>query len=261
MTEKRIFRTRSKCPKPLQDNLMRATMQDFRVVKAWKMPSHWKDVQAIPTCGRSPLAWDCEIVGSTGNIYRVCLDYCPTCTCPNFVKKQDICKHIFFVLLDVVGLPHDSPIAYQKSYLTQELRTILTYLQSGLKSSSVCQLTSPPGVQRAYKNRISSGTTEKCKECRKPLNRAEAIRCPSPHCSGVYHETCLIPDISRLTLGSSRKTVRTTICVCPRCDTVMDHDEGYINVADVSGQSRVRDTSTYRPCPGYPGYRSTKRYY
>jgi hypothetical protein len=69
--------------------------------------------------------------------------------------------------------------------------------------------------------------------------------------------TIVLPSFDRLNLSSNRKhELTTTLVECPRCSTRFHHDEGYENIAHETGQSRLRDHSTYRPCPGYPAYSS-----
>jgi len=269
LSEKRLFRTRSKCPKPLQDNLMRAATQKFSVLALPQLPDDWPDrvVLGKPTKDRSKAAVDLDLVGSTGNVYSVTLDFRPTCTCPNFAKKEDICKHIFFVLQKIVGLSRDSPILYQRAYLSTELIEIYDSLYDSLESSNIGgRHVAAPKIRAEYNKRsiVSKIGTELCDQCGKRLDpkthrSSDAIRCPRRHCGGVFHSSCvLMPDLDRLTLDSTSREkkplIRTTKISCPLCDTMFDHDEGYVNIADLTGQSRSRDTSTYRPCPGYPGY-------
>jgi len=39
-----------------------------------------------------------EVMGTTGNVYNVCIKTSPTCTCPDYETRQKRCKHIYFVL-------------------------------------------------------------------------------------------------------------------------------------------------------------------
>ena len=38
-----------------------------------------------------------QVSGTTGNIYLVTLDKITTCTCPDYIKREKKCKHIYFV--------------------------------------------------------------------------------------------------------------------------------------------------------------------
>ena len=44
-----------------------------------------------------------NVMGTTGNVYDVTIDFTPTCTCPDFIRRHKRCKHIHFVLSKVMG--------------------------------------------------------------------------------------------------------------------------------------------------------------
>lgn len=260
-SEKRILRSRSKCPKALCDNQARALTQKFCLLANPKVPYNWRGIlkHYKPTLKRSAIAVDFEVAGSTGNMYNVTLDFVPTCTCPNYAKKQDICKHIFYVLYKVVGVPRSSTVAFQKAYLSSEYKFLLETLESSGFADNVNN--GKEAIKKvSYKRKSVSSGRYFCHGCGKQIKTHEGkVRCPNRHsCGAVYHEICLgiMPDLSGLSIKNDmmRKDTHTTNCMCRKCYTCFDHEQGYINVAHVTGQSRVRDTSTYRPCPGYPGY-------
>jgi len=259
-TEKRPFqvRTRSKCPKNIQENMQRALSQKFALVEHTEIPSaeDWWECQPTTstTTSRKSMTIHFVVVGSTGNVYTVTLDRRPTCTCPYFVRKNDVCKHLFYVLLKVVGLSHESPIVYQKAYLTNELVEIYSLLES-----------SPPTfasntVRVEYHRRLNNVTTTKailCGYCQKRLvgkQQYPTIQCPSHGCRSHFHAACILslPDIAgRLSIHDDPRRTRTTIVECPTCGEVWEHDDGYsINLAGVTGHPRIRDKSTYREVPG-----------
>lgn len=43
-----------------------------------------------------------EVMGTTGNVYTVDIKNKPTCTCPDYIKRQNRCKHIYFVLIKIM---------------------------------------------------------------------------------------------------------------------------------------------------------------
>ena len=45
---------------------------------------------------------DFRVVGSTGNLYTVKIGAIPSCDCPDFLKRDDVCKHMLFVMLKVL---------------------------------------------------------------------------------------------------------------------------------------------------------------
>ena len=113
--EKREFRWRSKCPQKVQERLVRATTQDFVVLKQKKHKSSSSTMK--PRCSF-------VIAGETGNQYKVVIGTIPTCTCPDYKKRSDHCKHTLFVLNKIVGLDKDDELMYQRAYLVDELTSI-----------------------------------------------------------------------------------------------------------------------------------------
>lgn len=271
-SEKRLARTRSKCPLTLKANMTRALKEDFCILELPKLSPDWSDNYCQPTTDRSDWAMDIGIVGSTGNVYNVVLDFCPSCTCPNFSKKADICKHIFYVLLRVVGLPTSSSIIYQKAYVRTELLTILGNLavaRAAFKSrgSLGSSTLAPKSTKEVYQRRLSTsngispknGLKAYCCVCDRRIKSSQtAVYCPTKHCGEVFHLNCIetMPDMSYLSLTHVPKNERfkTKRLECPLCLKDFEYDEGYINVAGVTGHACKRDKSSYRPCPGYPTY-------
>lgn len=43
-----------------------------------------------------------EVMGTTGNVYTVCIVNVPTCTCPDYMTRNKRCKHIYFVLTRIM---------------------------------------------------------------------------------------------------------------------------------------------------------------
>lgn len=70
-----------------------------------------------------------SVLGSTGNVYKVNISKVPSCTCPDHSRGSNLCKHLLFVMLKIVGLPPDSELVYQSAYLLKELDFILEKLQ------------------------------------------------------------------------------------------------------------------------------------
>lgn len=48
-----------------------------------------------------------EVMGTTGNVYNVCIKTSPTCTCPDYTTRYKRCKHIYFVLSRIMKVKSD----------------------------------------------------------------------------------------------------------------------------------------------------------
>ncbi len=62
-----------------------------------------------------------DVMGTTGNVYKVRICENPTCTCPDFIKRGRRCKHIYFVLEKVLNA-HE--YANQKRFMSSTLRKL-----------------------------------------------------------------------------------------------------------------------------------------
>lgn len=56
-------------------------------------------------------------------VYTVKISRHPHCDCPDHAKGN-LCKHILFVLLRVLKLGSNNPLAWQKALLTKEVRGV-----------------------------------------------------------------------------------------------------------------------------------------
>jgi hypothetical protein len=48
-----------------------------------------------------------DVMGTTGNVYNVCINTSPTCTCPDYMSRHKRCKHIYFVLSRIMKVKDD----------------------------------------------------------------------------------------------------------------------------------------------------------
>ena len=113
--EKRLRQTCTKCPQNLHDWIYHSTSQRMYLVQCEELASDWQAQEIPPSC-------DFVMAGLTGNIYTVQIANVPTCTCPDFLRKQDLCKHIFFVLLKCIGIEDNLFLLYQKVFLNSKSR-------------------------------------------------------------------------------------------------------------------------------------------
>jgi SWIM zinc finger len=257
-TEKRLFRVRKKCPLALEDKLGRA-MRETMVVKHVPKPLRTSELYEILAkecypCEDSALNLDFAIAGSTGNLYAITLGNRVKCNCPDFSKRNDVCKHIMYTLVKVCGIDRSSKLVYQKGLLSTELAEIHSSLKRKLKKTESSAGAVISGTKVATKTKL------KCRECQCSIHRNQVVVCPA--CSKAYHGACIgiLPSMDRLSIKEKKRSIKTTLVTCPCCRTQFHHDEGYENIAHETGQSRLRDHTSYRPTPGYPGYKPRNKY-
>lgn len=182
---------------------------------------------------------DIDIVGSTGNIYRVAIGPLPTCTCPDSMKGHE-CKHKVYALHTVLKAPDH--LQYQLAFLPSELREIFANSPPipTEKSSS-----SDRGGRRAP-------VEGDCPICYMDLDETvnEIVWCKRA-CGNNVHKSCF----QQWAMSQQGSNITCVYCRTPwemesrNVESIRKSgsvtEEGYINVAGQFGMSRTRDVSTY----------------
>lgn len=260
--EKRPARYRSTCPKKLYDRIYRGSSQPLYLIQ--------RDL----TVSRGTFT----VLGSTGNVYEVIIDSIPSCTCPDFQRKQDLCKHLLFVLLKVVGLDQSNPLVFQKGLLQSEVREILELAQHRqvggipLANAFVRQRfnevrgNDDGDVKESdtSNTRRQLDTDSECPICFELMSQSTPLTYCRSGCGINFHRDCV-----RRWCAASKRPGSTPRC--PHCRSVWEtssengdgkttSSEGYINLGALQGQSPHRDTSTYHSSPArYYSYNRNKR--
>jgi hypothetical protein len=116
--ERRRYPYRSRWPNDLHSRLYRAQTEQLSLL-------HCHDI----------LDTTCDLIVSSSNgtsFYNIHIGPVPTCTCPDFTRRRDLCKHIIFVNTELIGLPVDDPRSFQRAYVSSELRDMMLMLTTFL---------------------------------------------------------------------------------------------------------------------------------
>ena len=260
--EKRLKRFRSYPTTKIQERIDRALHQRLFLVEA----------SAPTTCrqhGGPSITF--SVLGSTGNVYEVTIAKVPQCSCPD-AAKGNLCKHLLFVMLKVVGLRADHQLVYQSAYLTEELDQIVTALQARLELLGR-DVVANEEVQKFHadlKKGINSDDDDNKAVSRKEVDGVDCPICfdelglnlsQLTFCKGTcgtnFHKSCM----QMWTRQSAHKSAGPT---CPACRQPWEDIEtggrkaggspsrsceGYDNLGRLQGQSTVRDTSSYHSSP------------
>jgi len=181
-----------------------------------------------------------DIVGSTGNIYKVTIGQTPSCTCPDHQKGNE-CKHKVYAMHTVLKAPEN--LVYQLAYLSSELREIF----SGAPPIPT-DTASPDDTDR--KRKPIEGD---CPICFQEMAAGDELVWCKAACGNNAHSECWDQWAAIKRGGGAAVT-----CVYCRTPWQLDHggvasltrtgavgDDGYINVAEQFGISRTRDYSVY----------------
>lgn len=109
--EKREHRFRPAATMPILERMHRATQQRLLFVDRRQLHQ---------TCT------EFKVLGSTGNPYTVTFDRSPRCNCPDG-QRGNHCKHLLYVKIRVLKIPHSCPLLWQDGYLSHELQYIFAH--------------------------------------------------------------------------------------------------------------------------------------
>lgn len=252
--ETRGARFRSSCPKSLAERMDRALSQRLYLVQ-----------RQMDESNEIPVSCEFNVLGSTGNVYTVTIAKTPSCNCPDFAKRGDLCKHLIFVLVKVIGIRKDDPLAFQKAYVSSELQEIFGRVLNrpelggeGVMANarvrlSYAKLQDESGEasekkEEGTKRRALVEGESDCPICFDPMKEggkgsgsAALVYCKAA-CGSNFHSDCI-----------RRWTALQREATCPNCrqpwisrvTKAKTGEEGYVNLASQQGQSRKRNTSTY----------------
>lgn len=261
--EKRLARYRSSCPIPLRERFVRAMGQRMYLIEKTKV-----DLEAqneVNSNNQLTHFWKFAMLGSTGNVYTCSLTEQPTCDCPDFCRRQDMCKHLMFVLLRACGLEMSNPLAYQKAYLPSEIQELNARIESRNNANDAW---ANAQVRNQFHQVVKGESVEEndsamskrqslehdCPICLEPLtdcSPSQVTFCKTT-CGMNFHIRCL---------QQWKSASRGGKVTCPNCraeevtsPSKATTTEGYVNMGRLQGQSPDRDTSTY-----YSSYQGRRR--
>ena len=261
MPEKRLKRFRSYAPQAYLEKVARAQTQRMFVLDRTRSTALDKNVPMLPSAPVStsralldqsnqddqPLRETFLLAGTTGNVYNITISNLPTCTCPDFRKNQSQCKHIIYVLTNILKVRED--LAYQLAFLRDELTEM--FEQAPLPSDGTKSNEEGNGSD---KRKALDGDCPICFMSMDPESEEDFLWCKSS-CGQNVHRECF-EQWAKSSVASNGK-VR---CVYCRAEWEGDENsikrilevgggklgrEGYINVGDHLGLSGKRDYSTY----------------
>lgn len=228
--EKRLRRFRDHPPQKFHDVYRRAVSQRFFVLNRSRTSMNGFPEEIV------------ELAGSTGNIYSVRIACLPTCTCPHF-QGGNQCKHILYVMRRVLRARFD--LVYQLALLSTELDDIF--------------LNAPPievgdDAETPEQDKNRKPVEGDCPICFMPFEEAEATVYCRAQCGQNIHKECLEMWATTKRQSGGARDGRVT---CPMCRTPWQGDDdvvkkiripkragrdGYLNIADQLGISRVQGT-------------------
>ncbi|CAB9526179.1 kinase kinase [Seminavis robusta] len=239
--EKRLKRYRTTCSGAVRQRIQRAKTQRLFLVDRPQ-----EDDNGHKFC----------VMGSTGNLYTVKISKLVHCSCPDHAKGN-VCKHILFVMLKVIGLPDTSPLIYQTALLTSELEEITQQLQ--LRRNSVGpRVMANARVQKAYQEMTSPAAKTDTPAAASPENDSNKRQQIEGDCAICFDEMACNQDLvfCRAVCGANFhaacmnhwKRANKHNTTCPNCRSAWQEEEqadesaksnaedGYANLGQLQGQ-------------------------
>jgi len=129
---------------------------DDRIDRALSQRLYLLERRDDASTAESPSA-DFMVLGSTGNVYKVQINGCPCCDCPDFVRRQSPCKHVLFVWLRVLRLDPEDPRIWQKRLRPVDIADVLQCRRATTSGSGVH---APKDVKKRYDQVMGIGSVE-----------------------------------------------------------------------------------------------------
>jgi hypothetical protein len=219
------------------------------------------------------LAEEFLVLGSTGNVYTVGINRHPSCTCPDH-SKGNVCKHIIFVMLRVLGISRDSNLWYQSALLQQELASIFANAPQRQAHAVMARSSVRRALVGASADQDAAGAVEveedenarkpfegeDCAICFETMSKSEELVWDRGSCGKSMHRACFRMWVSHSSRDGGAEPL------CPSCRGVwMSEDpagdpsatqeisEGYVNVASLQGMSNERPV--YHPTSNWRRHR------
>lgn len=148
-----------------------------------------------------------DVMGTTGNVYTVCIKQSPTCTCPDYKTRYRRCKHIYFVLTRIMKVKKEEEDIkeYSNDQIVQMFVNIPDITNNLVVNKNIAdkykQLKLNPNgevIQKVYKN-----TEDLCPICLDDIDNGEDISYCKYTCGNNIHTYCF--DIYYKNLHSEKK--------------------------------------------------------
>ena len=130
------------------------------------------------------------VVGTTGNKYNVIIDHNPHCDCPDV---QNICKHIYFIMLKIMKKSGNVKQSYTDKQLEQMFNSMPTFISQNVAYNKAAQTTFSTIVQSSINSKkiVKQCLNDSCPICLDdiPIANKNVIFCKYG-CGKSVHKQC-----------------------------------------------------------------------
>lgn len=117
-----------------------------------------------------------DVMGSTGNVYKVCVGRQVSCTCMDFHLRRQVCKHLLFIYIKVMRLSGHLPIYTRIRLDDEEIQQVF----DEARHDPIAEAMAKPELRKAWEVAVGY----------KPSDGSESSSTPEAACEGKR----LIPE-------------------------------------------------------------------
>ena len=135
-----------------------------------------------------------QVMGSTGNVYMVEIKATPSCTCPDYMTRKRRCKHIYFIMLRIMGIVKGEDKA---KYTRLELETMFASVPqirqdlcvSNTLKDKYAKFKTKEGKEEGEKG-VAKRLDDSCPICLEEFDDTEPVDYCKATCGKAVHVSC-----------------------------------------------------------------------
>ena len=159
------------------------------------------------------------IMGSTGNVYNVKIASKPTCTCPDYIINNHRCKHIYFVLLKIMGVVNVDCSTFTEN----DLKNMISSLPTPQTELCVNSFIKNKYLKLKNNEQIIRGEDDACPICLDDISNGEEYSYCKADCGRCIHTGCF-------EMWCTKNAPNCLFCKKPWNKLNNTNENGYINL-------------------------------
>jgi hypothetical protein len=189
-----------------------------------------------------------NVRGETDDVYRVMIGSPHTCSCK---KSTGFCVHILFVVLKVLRIPEDHPIAKKMSLTDSEIDFALsgnfggrvkpTIIRKEKKMKEVSKSSTNSPEDTVERQPMDDENPDICPICQDDMTKDDPLTWCRKGCGNNIHAKCM-------KLYAQYKTTNSTNILCPLCREDWGPNAIQILNDDCKGRSSLKKACSTSQC-------------
>ena len=139
-------------------------------------------IESLPEDEDNPYERSYIIMGNSGRTYTVTISHRPKCTCPDFIRRANRCKHIFFVLIRIMNVSNFQDKTYSEEELEEMFENIPQVAKNLIYQGEL------PSQPEEVNQKFDKGDI--CPICLDPLENGKELDYCKYSCGKTIHKKC-----------------------------------------------------------------------